>query len=83
VAAVIIGEVWSRLAAFVFLSGWFGIAVLGYASFGARLAITSEADAMDDDQRRWFSDARDGMRHLRLLFGLAALAALGWRIVSG
>ncbi|SRR6266568_8067749 len=83
IAAVVIGEVWSRLAAFVFLCGWFGIAVLGYASFGARLAITSESEAMDDDQRRWFSDARDGMRHLRLLFGLAALAALAWRLISG
>jgi hypothetical protein len=82
-AAVVIGEVWSRLAAFLILSGCFGIAALGYASFGARLAITTEAEAMDDDQRRWFSDARDGMRHLRLLFGVAALAALAWRVIGG
>jgi hypothetical protein len=80
VAAVFIGEVWSRLAAFVFLSVWFGIIVLGYASFGARLA-TSEG--MTEDDRRFLSDARDGLRHLRLLFGLAALAALGWRLIAG
>ena len=80
VAAVFIGEVWSRLAAFVFLSVWFGIIVLGYASFGARLA-TSEG--LTDDDRRFLSDAGDGLRHLRLLFGLAALAALGWRLIAG
>ena len=80
VAAVFIGEVWSRLAAFVFLSVWFGIIVLGYASFGARLA-TSEG--LTEDDRRFLSDARDGLRHLRLLFGLAALAALAWRLIAG
>ena len=81
VAAVFIGEAWSRLAAFVFVAAWFGIAVLGYASFGARLALSN--DALSDDERRWFTDARDGLRHLRLLFGLAALAALAWRLVAG
>ena len=63
-----------------FLGVWFGIVVLGYASFGARLAI---ADGMSDDDRRFFTDARDGLRHLRLLFGLAALAALAWRLIAG
>ncbi len=81
VAAVFIGETWSRLAAFVFVSAWFGIAVLAYASFGARLAVSGEA--LSEDERHWFADARDGLRHLRLLFGLAAVAALAWRLVAG
>lgn len=81
VAAVFIGEAWSRLAAFIFLGVWFGVSVLGYASFGARLAVSGEA--LSDDERRWFADARDGLRHLRLLFGLAALAALVWRLIAG
>jgi hypothetical protein len=77
-AAVVIGEAWSRTVAFAFLAVWFGVAALGYASFGARLAITES-----DDDRRWFTDARDGLRHLRLLFGLATLAALAWRVIAG
>jgi hypothetical protein len=81
VLAVLIGELWSRLAAFLFLAAWFGFVLLGYASFGARL--TASGSSMSDDERRWFTDARDGMRHLRLLFGLAALAALVWRLVAG
>lgn len=81
VVAVLIGELWSRLAAFIFLAMWFGIVLLGYASFGARLTVSGSA--MTDDERRWFTDARDGLRHLRLLFGLAALAALGWRLIAG
>jgi uncharacterized membrane protein len=80
VAAVFIGEVWSRLVAFVFLSVWFGITLVAYASFGARLAASN---GMGEDDRRWYTDARDGLRHLRLLFGLAALAALVWRLVAG
>ena len=80
IVAVFIGEVWSRLAAFLFLSAWFVLIVLGYASFGARLA-TSEG--LTDEDRRWLIDARDGIRHLRLLFGLAALAALVWRLIAG
>ena len=78
--AVFIGEAWSRLAAFLFLSGWFLVVVLGYASFGARLATEP---GMSDDDRRWLTDARDGIRHLRLLFGLATLAALIWRLIAG
>jgi hypothetical protein len=78
--AVFIGEAWSRLAAFIFLSVWFLVMVLGYASFGARLATS---DGLSDDDRRWLTDARDGVRHLRLLFGLATLAALVWRLVAG
>ena len=80
VAAVVIGEAWSRLAAFVFLSFWLVVVVLGYASFGARLAVS---EGLSDDDRRWFIDARDGLRHLRLLFGLATAAALAWRLIAG
>ena len=80
ILAVFIGEVWSRLAAFLFLTAWFLVIVLGYASFGARVA-TSEG--LSEDDRRWLIDARDGVRHLRLLFGLAALAALVWRLIAG
>ncbi|MCA1644641.1 MAG: hypothetical protein LC797_03935 [Chloroflexi bacterium] len=80
VLAVVIGEVWSRSAAFVFLGLCFVIVVLGYASFGARLA-TSEG--LSEDDRRWLVDVRDGVRHLRLLFGLATLAALMWRLIAG
>jgi hypothetical protein len=81
VAGVLIGELWSRLAAFIFLAAWFAFVMLGYASFGARLAVSGSA--MSDDERRWFTDARDGLRHLRLLFGVAALAALAWRVIGG
>jgi hypothetical protein len=81
VLGVLIGELWSRLAAFIFLAAWFGFVLLGYASFGARLSVSG--GSMSDDERRWFTDARDGLRHMRLLFGLAALAALVWRIIAG
>jgi uncharacterized membrane protein len=80
IAAVAIGELWSRLAAVVFLGVWFVLVLLGYASFGARLAVS---EALSDDDRRWFTDARDGLRHLRLLFGLAMVAALAWRLIAG
>jgi hypothetical protein len=81
VLAVLIGELWSRVASVVFLALWFGVIVLGYASFGARLAVSGSS--MSDDERRWFTDARDGLRHLRLLFGLATLAAVAWRLIAG
>jgi hypothetical protein len=80
VAAVLIGEVWSRLAALAFVSFWLLLSVLGYASFGARLAV---AEGLSEEDRRWLTDARDGLRHLRLLFGLATLATLGWRLFAG
>ncbi len=79
-AAILIGEAWSRLGAFVFLSAWFLVVVLGTASFDARLATDH---GLSDDDRHWFTDARDGLRHLRLLFGLAALTALAWRLIAG
>jgi hypothetical protein len=81
IVAVLIGELWSRLAAVILLAVWFGVVLLGYASFGARLAVSNTP--MTEDERRWFTDARDGLRHLRLLFGLATLAALAWRVVAG
>jgi len=81
IVAVLIGELWNRSAAVIFMAVWFGVILLGYASFGARLALSDAA--MTDDERRWFTDARDGLRHLRLLFGLATLAALAWRVVAG
>ena len=80
VAAVLIGEAWSRTAALVFLLAWWGVAGLGYASFGVRLAAAHE---LSDDDRRWYRDVRDGLRHLRLLFGLACAATLVWRVVAG
>jgi hypothetical protein len=80
IAAVVIGEVWSRLAAFLFLVVWFVAIWLGYASFSARLAAS---DGVSDEDRHWYTDARDGLRHMRLLLGLATLAALVWRLVAG
>jgi hypothetical protein len=80
IGAVLIGELWSRLAAFLFLVLWFAAVSLGYASFGARLATDT---GITDEDRRWYADARDGLRHLRLLFGLATAAALIWRLVAG
>lgn len=80
IVAVVIGEAWSRVAATLFLAAWFGVVSVGYASFGARLAAT---DGIAEDERRWYADARDGLRHLRLLFGLGTLAALGWRLIAG
>ena len=79
-AAVLIGEAWSRSIALVLLVGSFAMVTLALASFQARLA-TAEASA--DQERRWMTDARDGLRHLRLLFGLACVAALVWRLVAG
>ncbi len=81
VVAVFIGEAWSRTAALVFVCVWLGIVLVGYASFGARLTVSG--GTMTEDERRWFTDARDGLRHLRLLFALATLAALGWRLLAG
>ena len=80
VAAVLIGEAWSRLAAAAVLSLCFAFTFVAYASFGARLAAST---GMTEEDRRWYTDARDGLRHLRLLFGVAAIAALVWRIFAG
>ena len=82
IVAVAIGELWSRSIALGFLLVWWVIVVLGYASFGARLAASGAAALTEEDQH-WYRDARDGLRHLRLLFGLACAAALVWRLVAG
>ena len=79
-AAILLGELWSRLAAAIVLGCCFLVVVLASASFDARLAIS---DGLTDDDRRFVTDARDGLRHLRLLFGLATLAALAWRLIAG
>ena len=80
-AALVMGELWSRSLALGFLLVWWLIVVLGYASFGARLALPDPG--FGEEEKRWYRDARDGLRHLRLLFGLACAAALVWRIVAG
>jgi hypothetical protein len=81
IVAVGIGELWSRTLALGFLLVWWLIVVLGYASFGARLATAD--GALTEEDQRWYRDARDGLRHLRLLFGLACAAAFVWRLVAG
>ncbi len=78
--AVLIGEMWSRTAALLFLLFWLGVVSLGYVSFGARLA---EVDALSEEDRHWYRDARDGLRHLRLLFAIAVALAIIWRIAAG
>jgi hypothetical protein len=81
IVAVAIGELWSRTLALGFLLVWWLVVVLGYASFGARLALPDAA--FGEEEKRWYRDARDGLRHLRLLFGVACAAALVWRLVAG
>lgn len=78
--AVLVGEVWSRVLAFALLAVSLAIVTLAVASFNARLSVAS---TMTDDDRRWFVDARDGLKHLRLLLLLASAAALIWRLVAG
>jgi len=45
--------------------------------------LAAQPGLAEDDDRRWHEDARDGLRHLRLLLGLATLAALVWRLIAG
>ena len=80
IAAIGIGERFSTLAALLFLAAWFVFITIGYASFGARLAAQQ---GLSEDDATWFRDARDGLRHLRLLFGIATVLTLVWRIVGG
>jgi hypothetical protein len=80
VAAVFIGETWSRTWALIFLLVWLGIIALGYASFGARL---TQSEGMSEEELRWYRDAHDGLRHLRLLFLIACAAMLVWRLIAG
>lgn len=80
ILAVLMGELWSRTAALLFLLLWLAVISLGYASFGARLA---QSDGLGEEDRRWYQDAYDGLRHLRLLFAIAATVALVWRLLAG
>ncbi|MBI2756310.1 MAG: hypothetical protein HYX52_06345 [Chloroflexi bacterium] len=80
IAAAVIGEVWSRTLAVLFLAAWLGLISLGYASFGARLQA---AEGLSDDDVLWYHNARDGLRHLRLLFGIALAVAVLWRLLAG
>lgn len=79
VLAIVVGEAFSRTVAVLFVAALLGFVALGAWSFDARLATES----VSDEDRRWFTDARDGLRHLRLLLGLGALAALAWRLIAG
>lgn len=78
--AVFVGEQWSRTVTLLFLLLWLGVVAVGYASFNARLAAGGGVPEAD---LQWYRDARDGLRHLRLLFGLAVAAAAVWRFVAG
>jgi hypothetical protein len=83
-AAVYIGERWNHTVALLFLLAWWALIWVGYASFGARLAAAqSGAAPLGEDDLRWYRDARDGLRHMRLLFGLACGVMLLWRLAAG
>ena len=79
ILAIFIGEVVSRTLAVALVMALLGIAALGVWSFDARLATNT----VSDDDKRWFIDARDGLKHLRLLLALGAIAALAWRLIAG
>jgi uncharacterized membrane protein YfbV (UPF0208 family) len=79
IAAIVVGEVFSRTLAVAMVAVALAVVTLGVWSFDARLAT----DTVSPDDRRWFTDARDGLKHLRLLLGLGALAALAWRLIAG
>ena len=79
VVAIVLGEALSRTLALAFVAALLAFVALGAWSFDARLA----AEAVSDEDRRWFTDARDGLKHLRLLLGLGFLAALAWRLIAG
>jgi hypothetical protein len=82
VFAIFIGEAFSRTISVALLAVCFAASKLGELSFGARLAPAAN-ESVPDEERRWAQDARDGLRHLSLLFGLASLAALAWRLIAG
>jgi hypothetical protein len=79
IVAIVLGETVNRTLALALVVVLLGIVALGALSFDARLATAG----ISDEDRRWFTDARDGLRHLRLLLVLGALAMLIWRIVAG
>ena len=77
--AIVIGEIVNRTLALGVVVALLAIVALGAMSFDARLAT----EGVTDEDRRWFTDARDGLRHLRLLLVLGALAMLAWRVLAG
>lgn len=79
IAAIVVGEVWSRTVAVALVAVFFGVSALGVWSFDARLATQT----VGEEDQRWSVDARDGLKHLRLLLGLGVLAALAWRVIAG
>lgn len=83
--AAFLGETWSRTVAVLFLAAWWAIVALGYASFSARLSQPrrSGLPELSEEEQRWYRDAMDGLRHLRLLFALAVSVALVWRVAAG
>ena len=79
IGAIVLGEVVSRTLAVALVAVLFAVSALGVWSFDARLAT----EGVSDEDQRWFVDARDGLKHLRLLLALGCLATLGWRVVAG
>jgi hypothetical protein len=80
IVAILLGELVSRTLAVALVMALLAVVALGAWSFDARLATDNTVSAED---RRWFTDARDGLKHLRLLLALGALAALAWRLIAG
>jgi hypothetical protein len=80
IVAILLGELVSRTLAVALVMALLAVVALGAWSFDARLATD---DSVSADDRRWFTDARDGLKHLRLLLALGALAALAWRLIAG
>ena len=79
IGTIVLGEAVSRTLAVAVVVTMLAIAAVGVWSFDARLAT----DTVSDADRRWFVDARDGLKHLRLLLALGAVATLVWRVVAG
>jgi hypothetical protein len=79
IGAIVLGETVSRTLAVALVGVVFAISVLGVWSFDARLTT----NGVSDDDRRWFVDARDGLKHLRLLLAVGCAAALVWRLIAG
>ena len=79
ILAIFLGEAVSRTLSVVLAVLALAVVALGVKSFDVRLATES----VSDEDRRFFTDARDGLRHLRLLLILGTLAALVWRLLAG
>ena len=79
ILAIVLGEAVSRTLSVIFALLALGVVALGVKSFDVRLAT----ERVSDEDRRFFTDARDGLRHLRLLLLVGSLAALVWRLLAG